>query len=253
MTYKDKASYESSPPCIRTYETDVCLRTCHIHKVFVASCIFYTCNTSYIYSIHVTHHGIRSRRVFNKTWRHWHMKQVGAHSSQFKPLQRPMALAKKLVALGAQSNTLAKEQSWKENMAAELDIEIEAPDAPDSGLSFLSHTPATHCNTLQHSATHCDTLQHTATHCNAPTCVSHRLTLKWGSRCPRLWSVFCHTIQRVVSQSSARVISHKWASHVTHLSESCHTPKRVISPSWVSHATHMSESRHTPNWVMSHT
>ena len=26
--------------------------------------------------------------------------------------------------------------------------------------------PATHCNTLQHTATHCNTLQHTATHCN---------------------------------------------------------------------------------------
>jgi len=26
-------------------------------------------------------------------------------------------------------------------------------------------TPATHCNTLQHTATHCNTLQHTATHC----------------------------------------------------------------------------------------
>jgi len=115
------------------------------------------------------------------------MKQVGAHSSQFKPLQRPMALAKKLVALGAQSNTLAKEQSWKENMAAELDIEIEAPDAPDSGLSFLSHTPATHCNTLQ---------QH-ATHCNAPTRVSPSLTLKLMFLMPpTLVCLFCHTLQR---------------------------------------------------------
>jgi len=29
------------------------------------------------------------------------------------------------------------------------------------------HPPATHCNTLQHTATHCTTLHHTATHCNA--------------------------------------------------------------------------------------
>jgi len=38
-------------------------------------------------------------------------------------------------------------------------------------ISYVTHRhwtyrPATHCNTLQHTATHCNTLQHTATHCN---------------------------------------------------------------------------------------
>ena len=37
----------------------------------------------------------------------------------------------------------------------------------DSHINFgMIVLPATHCNTLQHTATHCNTLQHTATHCN---------------------------------------------------------------------------------------
>jgi len=40
-------------------------------------------------------------------------------------------------------------------------------------------------------------------------------------------------------------------SHVTHMSESCHTYEWVMSHIWVSHVTHMSESCHTYEWVMS--
>ena len=46
-----------------------------------------------------------------------------------------------------------------------------------------SDTPATHCNTLQHTATHCNTLQHTATHCNA---LQHTAT-------------HCNTLQRTAT------------------------------------------------------
>jgi len=43
---------------------------------------------------------------------------------------------------------------------------------------------ATHCNTLQHTATHCNTLQHTATHCNTlQHTVSHRNTTHHTAHC----------------------------------------------------------------------
>ena len=67
-------------------------------------------------------------------------------------------------------------------------------------------------------------------------------------------------------------MSHIWVSHVTHMSESCHTYEWVMSHIWMihvthiecrmrvrlgcayrmSHVTHMHVSFHTYEWVMSH-
>jgi len=46
--------------------------------------------------------------------------------------------------------------------------------APQAAGFLPQKSPATHCNTLQHTATHCNTLQHTATHCNT---LQHTATL----------------------------------------------------------------------------
>ena len=48
------------------------------------------------------------------------------------------------------------------------------------------------------------------------------------------------------------VMSHIWRSHVTHMNESCHTCECVMALVWMSHVTHMKESCHTYEWVMSH-
>jgi len=55
-------------------------------------------------------------------------------------------------------------------------------------------TPATHCNTLQHTATHCNTLQHTATHCYT---VQHTLfnTLQHTA-------THCNTLQHTATHCS---------------------------------------------------
>ena len=54
------------------------------------------------------------------------VRQVGAHSSQFKSLQRPVKLARKLVASAAQQSKRASEQSWKAKMAEELEIVVDS-------------------------------------------------------------------------------------------------------------------------------
>jgi superfamily II DNA/RNA helicase len=67
-------------------------------------------------------------KVGNLTCKFAGVKQVGAHSSQFKSLQRSIKLARKLVASVSQLSKRAKEQSWKANMAKELEIEVDAED-----------------------------------------------------------------------------------------------------------------------------
>jgi len=39
------------------------------------------------------------------------------------------------------------------------------------------------------------------------------------------------------------VMSHTWLSHVTHMTESCHTSEWIMSHVWISHDTHMNETR----------
>ena len=57
---------------------------------------------------------------------------MGAHSSQFKPLQKAVKLAKKLVTLSANAHKEAKEESWTHKMALDLDIELDPEEPPDS-------------------------------------------------------------------------------------------------------------------------
>jgi len=59
------------------------------------------------------------------------VKQVGAHSSQYKTLERPVKLAKEIVALAAQHSKRAAAASWKQKMAAELEIDAESSEEVD--------------------------------------------------------------------------------------------------------------------------
>jgi len=47
-------------------------------------------------------------------------------------------------------------------------------------------------------------------------------------------------------------MSNMWMSHVTHMNESCHACQCVVSHMWMSHVTHVNEACHTCEWVMSH-
>ncbi len=71
------------------------------------------------------------------------VKQVGAHSSQYKPLQRPVKLAKEMVALAAQHSKRAAAASWKQKMAAELEIDPEpSEEVGDEDLDAAAARPA---------------------------------------------------------------------------------------------------------------
>jgi len=80
-------------------------------------------------------------KVGNMTCKFAGVKQVGAHSSQFKSLQRSIKLARKLVATVSQLSKRAKEQSWKANMAKELEIEVDAED-DDAPSDEMGSAPA---------------------------------------------------------------------------------------------------------------
>ena len=56
---------------------------------------------------------------------------------------------------------------------------------PLLAVSWHALLPATHCNTLQHTATHCNTMQHNATHCNT---LQHTAT-------------YCNTLQHTAQPS----------------------------------------------------
>ena len=67
--------------------------------------------------------------------------------------------------------------------------------------------PATHCNTLQHTAAHCNTLAHTATHCNK---LRHTAT-------------HCDTLQHNATHCNT----------MQHNATQCNTPQHAIyQPSW---------------------
>jgi len=48
-----------------------------------------------------------------------------------------------------------------------------------SHIHILYPSPATHCNTLQHTATHCSTLQHTVAHCDTLQHTQHRRRMEY--------------------------------------------------------------------------
>jgi len=93
-------------------------------------------------------------------------------------------------------------------------------------VTSLPCRPATHCNTLQHTATHCNTLQHTATYCNVlQNIYTTRATSRVGLHC--LWPQILplsHTSQsQFVScdshplRATSRVCHIKRAKPDTHL------------------------------------
>ena len=65
--------------------------------------------------------------------RHAERKSYPVFAAQYKALQRPVKLAKQIVALAAHNSKQAAEATWKHKLAKELDIEVEASDAPDAG------------------------------------------------------------------------------------------------------------------------
>jgi len=68
---------------------------------------------------------------------------------------------------------------------------------PATHCNTLQHT-ATHCNTLQRTATHCDTLQHTSAHCN-----TFFAAAMWAqgilSRTPQHAATRCNIVQQTAT------------------------------------------------------
>lgn len=56
------------------------------------------------------------------------LKGLFTITAQYKPLLRPVKLAKQIVLLAAQHSKRAAESSWKKNLAKDLDLEIEDSD-----------------------------------------------------------------------------------------------------------------------------
>ena len=89
------------------------------------------------------------------------------------------------------------------------------------------------------------TVGNAATHTSYTTMVTHEwVTSHIGLSHVTRMNESCHTYEWVMS--------HIWMSHVTHMNESCHTYEWVMSHVWISHVTRMNESCHTYKWVMSH-
>ena len=93
-----------------------------------------------------------------------------------------------------------------------------------------SRLNATHCDTMQHTATLCNTLQHTATRRLV------LLTCRTMQYAARHTAIYCNTLQHTATHCNMQscsahtewVMSHIWISHVTHVSESCHTYTRIF-------------------------
>ena len=132
MTYKDKASYGFSPPCI-AYNIYV-----SVYVYIYASCHTYV---SMVISLSI------SSRAPDRMW-----KCTATHCN---------ALPHTTLQHSATHSHILQRTATRCNTPAQ-------PTARSAeSVNALQHT-ATHCNTLQHSATLCNTLQHTATHCKIP-------------------------------------------------------------------------------------
>jgi hypothetical protein len=119
--------------------------------------------------------------------------------------------------------------------------------------SWLPATPATHFDTLQHTATHCITLQHMATHGNtrrhtATQCNSLQLTAthsdslphscQSGGKCMIPIQIASHTLQRTATRCNT----------VWHIATHYNTRQHAVSqcnPRW--HTSKWSGKRHLSN------
>ena len=192
MTYKDKGSYESSPPCTHTWYFDVsrtCSRMCLCHCL-VHTWIMLVCGCV----IHI--HDSSTRSV---TWMKWCHMRIICHELLVcvavccSVLQCVAVCCSVLQCVAVCRSVLHWVLPWQ--MIFMCCIESSQKNRGEHTNAFvcvcichqllscntLQHT-ATHYNTLQHttthfkrlqhtaapsrSATHCNTLHHTATHCN---------------------------------------------------------------------------------------
>jgi len=78
----------------------------------------------------------------------------------------------------------------------------------------VSVAPATHCNTLQHTATHCNTLQHAATHY---VTLQHAGSCEWVMSqvllCNRHTATRCNTLQHAATRCNT--LQHAATRYVT--------------------------------------
>ena len=132
MTYKDKGSYESSPPCTdKTY-----CRTFLNSNNFLYKLVFQ--ESEYVADVY-EYKRVNFMCINKSSWRNlWSL------TTRESTLQPTSTHCNTLQRTATRCNTLHH----------------TAPHC-----TTLHHT-ATHCIALQHTATHCNALQHTAMHCN---------------------------------------------------------------------------------------
>jgi len=103
--------------------------------------------------------------------------------------------------------------------------------------------PATHCNTLQHTATHRNTLHHTATHCNTPSAVNIGLEIQILQHTATHYSALKHTAIQCSTQQHAAIQCNTLQYTATH----CHALQHTATHSNTQQhtATHRSTQQHT--------
>jgi len=161
ITYQDKASYASSPPCSKLMDTNFCLQ-----RDFGAERTDE--DWGVVSSIAVVAKRSDSRCIaLCGVWALAHYLGA-ADDGSIVSLRHSATRCNTLQHTATRCNTLRHTETCCNT------LHITAQNCNCGWWSdgqFATHGntrqhTATHCNTLQHTATHCNTLQHTATHCN---------------------------------------------------------------------------------------
>jgi len=105
------------------------------------------------------------------------------------------------------------------------------------------YAPATHCNTLRHTATHCDTLQHTATHTVTWLSIAVGCSLAlWGGGCTCVCS--CNTLRHTATHCDTLQHTATQCNTVQHTATHCNIQGSPGCPLQRG-ATHCNTLQHT--------
>ena len=167
MTYKDKASYGSSPSCM--------LGVTLSHACACARALTHTHTHTHAHTHTCTHtHAHICAQILPLLHTHTY---THAHTHTHTHTHTCAGIACGKPCLQSTRQEIAAASTWC--------------------LEGCLLRGATHCNMLQHTATHCNTLQHTATQCDSPTWCLDGCLLRGAIYCNMLQctATHCNTLQ----------------------------------------------------------